>query len=163
MEVVESVVALVLATAIIVAGLMLIYPYIKGKQAEQKLEMGKGIAYSIANAIEGVVASGVGASSTLSIVLPEDVVVVYGNNSIDIVVMGGPKYERGVTLSNLSVTYITLEPSVDKIILSVHLKGGWNLSMTGLASSGRQNYVSIDYYFYNTTSRIGYIRVEWGG
>jgi hypothetical protein len=163
MEVVESVVALVLATAIIVAGLLLIYPYIRGKQAEQRLEIGKRIAYSIANGIEGVVSSGVGASSTLSIVLPEEIVVVYGNNSVDIVVMSGPKYESNVTLSNLSITYITLEPAGDKIILSIHLKSGWNLTMSGLASSGRQNYVTIDYYFYNTTTNVGYIRINWGG
>ena len=163
MEVVESVVSLVLATAIIVAGLMLTYPYIRTRQAEQRLETGKRIAYSIANSIEGVVASGVGASTTLSIVLPDDVVVVYGNNSVDILVMNAPRYESNVTLSNLSITYVTLRPSVDKIILSVYLKRGWNLTMSGLASSGRQNFVTIDYYFYNTTTHIGYIRISWGG
>ncbi|HIE23957.1 MAG TPA: hypothetical protein EYP68_06985 [Candidatus Korarchaeota archaeon] len=163
MEVVETVVALVLAMAIMVAGLLLIYPYIRGKQAEQRLEIGKRIAYSIANGIEGVVSSGVGASSTLSVVLPEEIVVVYGNNSVDIVVMSGPKYESNVTLSNLSITYITLEPAGDKIILSIHVKSGWNLTMSGLASSGRQNYVRIDYYFYNATSNVGYIRINWGG
>ncbi len=163
MEVVESVVALVLATAIIVAGLMLTYPYIRTRQAEQRLEAGKRIAYSLANSIEGVVASGVGASLTLSIVLPDDIVVIYGNNSVNVVVMNPPRYERNVTLSNLSITYVTLQPTTNKIILSVYLKRGWNLTMTGLASSGRQNYVTIDYYFYNTTSHVGYIRINWGG
>ncbi|RLE83382.1 MAG: hypothetical protein DRJ41_04950 [Thermoprotei archaeon] len=162
-EVVESVVALVLATAIIIASLMLIYPYIKARQAEQRLEIGKRIAYSIANTVEGVVASGVGASSTISIVLPKDIVIVYGNNSVDVVVMNAPRYEGNLTLANLSITYITLNPHGTEIIISVHLKSGWRLSMSGLASSGQENQLLIEYQSYNATTNVGIIRLQWGG
>lgn len=163
MEVVETVVALVLATAIIVASMMMIYPYIRARQAEQRLELGKRIAYSIANSIEGLIASGVGASSTLTIMIPHDIMILQGNNSIDIIVSNAPKYEANVTLANLSITYIHLQPRVTDIILSVRLKPGWNLTVAGLASSGYENHLLIEYYSYNASTNTGYIRLTWGG
>ncbi|RLG52863.1 MAG: hypothetical protein DRO00_04945 [Thermoproteota archaeon] len=163
MEVVESVVALVLAAAIIAASLFLIYPFIRRQQAEQRLELGKRIAYDIANAIEEVVASGVGTSITLSISLPEEIIALSGNNSINILVTNSPIYEQGVVLVNFSVTYVSVEPRVADTLLSVRLRSGWNLTVSGLASSGRENTLLIEYSSYNATSRVGYIRAVWGG
>ena len=163
MEVVESVVALVLAAAIIAASLFLIYPYIRRQQVEQRLELGKRIAYEIANAIEEVVASGVGTSITLTIPLPEEIIALSGNNSIDIIVVDSPIYEKEVILVNFSVTYVAVRPKVTDTIFSVCLRNEWNLTVSGLASSGRENTLLIEYSSYNATSSTGYIRAEWGG
>ena len=162
MEALESAIALMLSAAVIVAGLMLIYPYIKGKEAEQRLIAARRIAFSIRDAIESVIASGVGSSTSLRLYFPEDVVAVAGNNSLEILAYG-VGYGGNLTLSNSSLTLVVLEPRVDRVAIVVKMKEGWNLSVSGISSSGVENVALITYEFYNASEGIGYIKLEWRG
>jgi type II secretory pathway pseudopilin PulG len=158
-DIVVNLAYFVLALIIVAAAFSFMYPYVQSAGARQKFDAVLRAAIAISNAIDNVVQAGVNSSTTVSISLPDNVVVKVVNpsgnynGSVVFTVYGGPPYQGIVIIYNSSLSHVCIVPKgtylevqVNTSIAGENPRGKWNITSEGGTSrAGQQNIVRIDY------------------
>ncbi len=136
---------LLLGVIVLATAYQLILPYMREREARQRLDVTLKDAITLANAIEGVVVSGPGSESSLYLNIPDHVTPAFEPNATTFLCDACPVWEGVSVEFEGEVVEVRIEPRGTATAVVVNSTGEWRLENGGLAYANSVNLVTVSY------------------